>query len=81
MQHCKCGSTMEMLWCWDDDQLTDHAFNLYGCENCGRILKYDVAVDMGQTWLGLTGVEEGRMRLILETEAERRYREIKEACK
>jgi hypothetical protein len=47
---------MKVIWCWDDDQETDHAFNVYACEECGRMLKHDVAADKGKTWLNLSYV-------------------------
>lgn len=57
---CRCGAgEMNFRWCWGDRRQTDHAFNVYGCEDCGRILKNDVAADKGETWLALSGVEEG----------------------
>jgi len=37
-----CKENMTVLYCWDDSQLTDHAYNLYACEKCGKIIKEDV---------------------------------------
>jgi NMD protein affecting ribosome stability and mRNA decay len=56
---CRCGQKMQCLYVWDDAQETDHAFNVYACDKCGRLLKDDVWNDKGQIWIGLSGVEEG----------------------
>ena len=50
-QKCKCGEPMVFVWCWDDDEETDHAFNIFACENCGRILKVMVTEDNRETWV------------------------------
>lgn len=42
MTKCKCGEEMKFMWCWDDDQITDHCFNLYVCDYCGMIFKDEV---------------------------------------
>jgi len=52
---CKCGKEMRGVGCWDDAQLTDHAFNLYLCEGCGMICKEDVWEHKGLRWLQLDG--------------------------
>lgn len=44
---------MEFVTCWDDDQETDHAFNVYLCEMCGNILKHDVAEGAGKIWIDI----------------------------
>lgn len=48
---CKCGAHMNGMWVWDDDQVTDHAFNVFNCDYCGRILKIMVTDNDRQTWL------------------------------
>ncbi len=50
-QRCKCGAHMQGIWVWDDDQQTDHAFNVYGCDYCGQILKVMVTENDRQTWV------------------------------
>jgi hypothetical protein len=57
---CKCGNQMVFVFCWDNAQQTDrdHAFNVYGCDSCGRIFKEDVWEDKGELWIGLEGPEE-----------------------
>lgn len=46
---------MKFLWAWDDAQVTDRAFNLYACEQCGMVLKEDVWENGGKRWLDLEG--------------------------
>jgi hypothetical protein len=57
MMVCRCGEKMSLLFAWDDAQETDHAFNVYGCDSCGRVCKHDVWNDAGEIWLCLEGVE------------------------
>ena len=54
MEKCKCGKEMNLAFCWDDAQQTDHAYNLYTCD-CGLILKVDVWEDKGRRWVKLDG--------------------------
>ncbi len=58
-QQCRCGTqeAMKVVFIWDDAQETDHAFNVYACNSCGRLVKVDVWEDAGQLWIGLGGVE------------------------
>jgi len=56
--NCKCGKKMKLIFVWDDSQLTDHAYNIYACQDCGRIMKEDVWEDKGEIWIGLSGIEE-----------------------
>lgn len=56
---CKCKNEMRLLFCWDDAQETDHAYNLWACESCGRIVKQDVWEDAGELWINLSGAEQG----------------------
>ena len=46
---------MEMVVVWDDAQVTDHAYNLYVCKECGLICKVDVWEDKGIRWITLDG--------------------------
>lgn len=46
---------MTMVGAWDDAQATDHAYNLYVCDACGRICKEDVWEHRGRRWLSLDG--------------------------
>ena len=57
---CRCGKTMKGIFCWDNAQQTDmnHAFNVYACDACGRLMKQDVWEDVGEIWIGLAGVED-----------------------
>lgn len=48
---CKCNAHMTLTWVWDDDGDTDHAFNVYTCLYCGRVLKVMVTEDDRQTWV------------------------------
>ncbi len=42
-----CNREMMFELRWDDAQVTDHAFNLYVCESCGKILKESLWNDPG----------------------------------
>ena len=42
---------MVFVWCWDDDEETDHAFNIFACENCGRMLKVMMTEDNREIWV------------------------------
>jgi hypothetical protein len=42
---------MRGIWLWDDDQITDHAFNVFGCEECGRMLKVMVTEGDRKLWI------------------------------
>jgi hypothetical protein len=44
---------MKLKIVWDDAQITDHAYNVYLCENCGMIVKEDVWEDEGELWIKL----------------------------
>lgn len=50
-----CGQEAKLLLAWDDAQKTDHAYNLYACENCGIIYKEDVWNDKGLRAIYLDG--------------------------
>ena len=53
---CKeCNKEMKLVYAWDDAQKTDHAFNLYVCEDCGIVCKIDVWEDKGVRWIDLQG--------------------------
>ena len=58
--NCKCGHEMKLIFVWDDAQQTerDHCYNLYACDNCGRICKEDVWSDEGLRWMNLDGAVE-----------------------
>lgn len=40
-----CGAPLDLKFVWDDDQLTDHAFNVFLCEECGLVVYESVAED------------------------------------
>ena len=40
-----CGGEMTFHIAWDDDQITDHAFNVYLCDECGTVVYDSVAAD------------------------------------
>ncbi|HET6494780.1 MAG TPA: hypothetical protein VFH61_05380 [Thermoleophilia bacterium] len=44
-----CSEDLAFVACWDDDQITDHAYNVYQCLDCGLIMHDSVAVDPGVT--------------------------------
>ena len=50
---CKCGhpAPMELVWVWDDAQQTDHCFNVWACDQCGRMLKEQIWKDKKATWI------------------------------
>jgi len=51
-----CGhDKMLARWCWDDDQVTDHAHNVFTCEDCGAVFIQRVAKDSGLTVMHKTG--------------------------
>lgn len=77
MKVCKCGASMQLLFVWDDAQQTDHAFNVYGCDPCGRVLKEDVWENKGQIWLGLEGLElSEEMKMADKKENEEKLRRV-----
>jgi hypothetical protein len=47
----KCDDEMKLVGCWDDDQVSDHAHNVYQCECCGVVAHERVAVDKGVTFI------------------------------
>lgn len=56
MSSCLCGSKMDLVKCWDSGLGEGaHAWNLYACMRCGRILKESVWSHGGVTWLELDG--------------------------
>lgn len=48
---CKCGKAMTFIYSWDDAQETDHCFNVYVCDECGRILKNQIWADKKEHWI------------------------------
>ena len=52
---CKCHAHMAFVFCWDDAQVTDHVYNVFGCSSCGLLLKIDVWNDKGWRWIALDG--------------------------
>ena len=51
-----CGNDkMPARWCWDDDQVTDHAHNVFTCNDFGAVFIQRVAKDSGLTVIHKTG--------------------------
>lgn len=50
---CKCGhpTPMALIWVRDDAQETDHCFNVYACDQCGRMLKHQIWEDAKEHWI------------------------------
>lgn len=50
---CKCGAEMTFLLAWDNAQGTEHCFNLYGCDPCGRVFYGSIWKDARRLWIHL----------------------------
>ncbi len=50
---CKCGALMMLLFVWDDAQETDHCFNVFACDECGRVLYDSVWENARRLWIHL----------------------------
>jgi len=50
-----CKKRVKLVLAWDDAQETDHAYNLYLCEQCGTLYKDDLWNDKGLRALYLDG--------------------------
>ncbi len=48
---CKCKEAMKLLFAWDDGE--KNAYNLYGCERCGRVCKENVWENKGVIWIDI----------------------------
>jgi hypothetical protein len=53
---------MHGVCCWDDDQISDHAHNVYQCEECGALVQERVAKDSGITAIYPDGTVEAVAR-------------------
>ena len=51
---CKCKEDMVFVARWDDDQITDHCFNVYVCDHCGMILKNETCFRFNR-WIDVDG--------------------------
>lgn len=51
-----CGKDkMANRWVWDDGQVTDHAHNVFTCEDCGAVFIQRVGKDSGLVVIHKTG--------------------------
>ena len=41
----ECQIEMKFIYCYDDAQVTDHAYNLYACTKCGTLFKDSIWED------------------------------------
>ena len=60
----RCNIEMIGAFCWDDDQVTDHAHNIHHCEDCGIVVQERVANDEGVTVI----YPDGRTQRIVSSE-------------
>jgi DNA-directed RNA polymerase subunit RPC12/RpoP len=55
---CKCGERLVFVDRWDDAQETNHCYNLYTCDTCGRVLKDSIWVEPHRVWIEVDGTVE-----------------------
>lgn len=65
---CRCGKPMDLLWAWDNAQqnVDDHAHNVWRCDGCGMLLQQRLWADRGATWVSREGIIMSSERVVVQ---------------